>query len=157
MRTRSFRELVYFGAGLGLITSVYAAAEVYDAALSKACSFNGVVSCNIILESGKTSILGIPDWAFGVGGFVLILVVGGWAEYYRRDPRVTYGLLGVTSLGVALAAYLLYVEVFEIGGICPVCVSSYFFGVLAWVGAVGLARRAYRRSHRDLAETPAPS
>jgi len=157
MRTRSLRELVYFGGGLGLIASIYAAAEVYDSSLSKACSFNGVVSCNVILESGKTTALGIPDWSFGVAGFVLILVVGALAEWYRRDARVTYVLLAVTSLGVALAAYLLYVEVFEIGGICPVCATAYFFGVVAWAGAVGLARRAYRRAHRTAKETPEPA
>ena len=156
MRTRSFRELVYFGGGLGLIASVYAAAEVHDASLSKACSFNGVVSCNLLLESGKTTVLGIPDWSFGVAGFALILVVGALAEWYRRDPRVTYALLAVTSLGVALAAYLLYVEVFEIGGICPVCATAYFFGVVAWCGAVGLARKAYRRAHRTPSGTPEP-
>jgi uncharacterized membrane protein len=157
MRTPTLRSIVYFGAGLGLIASVYAAAEVHDASLSRACSFNGVVSCNLILESGKTTVLGIPDWSLGIAGFILILAAGALAEWYRRDDRFTYALLAVTSAGVALAAYLLYVEVFEIGGICPVCASAYFFGVVAWAGAVGLARKAYRRSHRSSTAAPEPS
>jgi uncharacterized membrane protein len=156
MRTRSLRELVYFGAGLGLIASVYAAAEVQDASLSKACTFSAFFSCGKILGSGKTTLLGIPDWSVGIAGFILILVVGVMAERYRKDPRVTYALLGVTSLGVALAAYFLYVELAEIGGLCPVCVTAYFFGVLAWLGAVGLARKAYRRAHRAPEPSPAP-
>jgi uncharacterized membrane protein len=154
MRTRNLRSLVYFGGGFGLIAAIYAAAEVYDAALSKACSFNGVVSCSFILESGKTSVLSIPDWAIGVAGFALILTLGVLAERYRRDPRFTYLLAGVTTVGVALSLYFLYVEVFEIGGICPVCVTAYLFGWVAWAGAVGLARKAYRRDHRAPDEAP---
>jgi len=157
MRTRRLRELVYFGGGLGLIASVYAALEVVDASLSKACTFSAYFSCGKIAGSGKTTILGIPDWSLGIAGFILILIIGGLAEQYRRDPRVTYALLGVTSLGVALAAYLLSVELFQIGGLCPVCLTAYFFGVVAWAGAVGLARRAYRRAHRTSKEGPEPA
>ena len=39
------------------------------------------------------------------------------------------------------------VELAEIGGLCPVCLTAYACGVAAWIGAIGLARRAYRRSH----------
>ncbi|MCI4372296.1 MAG: vitamin K epoxide reductase family protein [Thermoplasmata archaeon] len=148
MRTRTFRSLVYFGGGFGLIASFYAAAEIVDAELSKACSFNQYFSCATILESGKTTTLGIPDYAWGIVGFVAILVLGVLAEQRRRDARFTYLLLGLTTAGVALSLYLLYIEVVEIGGICPVCVTAYFFGWLAWGGAIGLALRAYRREHR---------
>jgi uncharacterized membrane protein len=154
MRTRNLRSLVYFGGGFGLIASTYAAAEVYDTGLSKSCSFNGVVSCNLILESGKTTILSVPDWVFGVVGFVLILTLAILAERYRRDSRFTYLLAAVTTLGVALSLYLLYVEVFEIGGICPVCVSAYILGWVAWGGAIGLAQKAYRRDRRGPEESP---
>jgi uncharacterized membrane protein len=154
MRTRSLRALVYFGGGLGFIASVYAAAEVVDTSLSKACSFNGVVSCNFILDSGKTTTLGVPDYAWGLAGFIAILALGVLAERFRRDARWTYLLLGVTTAGVALALYLLYVEVFEIGGICPVCVSAYLFGGVAWAGAIGLATKARRRSRRAVETAP---
>lgn len=145
MRTRTLRTLVYVGGALGLIASGYAAAEVYVAGLSQACSVNGVVSCNVILDSGKTTTLGIPDYAFGVAGFVAILVLGILAEQRRRDSRWTYLLAGLTTAGVALSLYFLYVEVVEIGGICPVCVAAYLFGGLAWMGAIGLVVKAYRR------------
>ncbi len=147
MRTRTLRSMVYFGGGFGLIASLYAAGEVYDAELSKACSVNGVVSCNLILESGKTTVLGIPDWSVGVAGFVLILILGVLAERYRKELHWTYLLGLVTTVGVAFSLYFLYVEVFEIGGICPVCVTAYIFGWLACAGALGLVQRAYRKGH----------
>jgi uncharacterized membrane protein len=82
-------------------------------------------------------------------------VVAAIAERRRKDARLSYLLLAVTSAGVALAAYFLYVEVVEIRGICPVCVTAYLFGVLAWVGSAGLARRAYRRDHPPSPEASA--
>jgi uncharacterized membrane protein len=156
MRTPTLRAIVYFSAGLGLIASVYAAAEVRDASLSRACTFNAFFSCGKILGSGKTTVLGIPDWSLGVAGFVLILVVGALAEWYRRDIRFTYALLALTSLGVGLALYLLYVELFVIQGVCPVCASAYLCGTVAWAGAVGLTQKAIRRRRRTATATPGP-
>jgi uncharacterized membrane protein len=152
MRTRSLRSVVYLGAVFGLIASLYAAAEVADAALAKACSLNGVVSCSTILDSGKTTVLGIPDWSIGVAGFVVILACAVLAERFRKDLRFTYLLALVTTAGVAFSLYFLYVEVFEIGGICPVCVSAYAMGWVAWGGALGLTRKALRRERRDGAD-----
>jgi uncharacterized membrane protein len=147
MRTRTFRSLVSLGGAIGLIASIYAALEVYYASLTAVCSVNKYVSCGAVASSGKTSTLGIPDAAWGIAGFVLILALAVLAERRRRDARVAYVLLLVTTAGVALAFYFLYVEVVVIGALCPVCVSAYLCGGVAWVGAIGLARRGYRREH----------
>jgi uncharacterized membrane protein len=148
MRTSTYRSVVYFGGLFGLLVAIFAAAEFFDAQLTKACSFSAYFSCGKIANSGLTTTLGIQDWQWGVAGFILILVVAALAEQRRRDARFTYLLLLVTTAGVALALYFLYVEVVEIGGLCPVCVASYVLGGVAWVGSIGLARKAYRRAHR---------
>ncbi|MGA8276099.1 MAG: vitamin K epoxide reductase family protein [Thermoplasmata archaeon] len=148
MRTRTFRSLTYFGGGLGLITAIFAAAEFYDAQLAKACSFTNYWSCGKILSSNLTTTFGIQDWAWGVAGFVVILALAVLAERRPRDSRIPYLLLLITTAGVAISLYFLYVEVDLIGGLCPVCVVSYLLGGVAWVGAIGLAQRAYRRDHR---------
>ena len=148
MRTRTARSLLYLGGGLGLIISLFTAAEFYDESLTKACSFNGFFSCAAIAHSGKTSTLGIPDWAWGVGGFIVILALAALAERWPKDSRWAYLVLLVTSAGVAASLYFLYVELGEVGALCPVCASAYVMGVVAWVGAIGLAQRAYRRGHR---------
>lgn len=155
MRSRTVRSVVYFAGGLGLILSLFAAAEVLDPALQSICSINSFYSCGAVTRSGLTSTLGIPDYLWGIGGFVLILIVAGLAERNRDDPRYTYALLGLTTLGVALAFYLLYVELALIHALCPVCVSAYFFGGVAWVGAIELARRAVRRRSDAPPEAPA--
>ncbi|MGD0257687.1 MAG: vitamin K epoxide reductase family protein [Thermoplasmata archaeon] len=148
MRTRTSRSLVYLGAVLGIIVSGYAGAEFYDASLAKACTVNSVVSCSKILGSGLTTTFGVQDWIWGMAGFVVILALGALAELRPGDAGIAYFLLLVTTAGVAFSVYFGYVEIVEIGGVCPVCVTAYLMGVVAWVGSIGLARRAYRRAHR---------
>jgi uncharacterized membrane protein len=154
MRNRSLRSLVYFAAALGLVVSLFAAAEFFDAALRSVCSVNSFFSCALIDNSGKTTTLGIPDYLWGIGGFVLIFVAAVLAERRPKDLSRSYLLLGVTSAGLVLSLWLLYVEIGVIGGLCPVCAAAYFFGALAWVGALLLTLRLRRRLARDAREKP---
>ncbi|MFZ1023263.1 MAG: vitamin K epoxide reductase family protein [Thermoplasmata archaeon] len=142
MQTRTLWSIVYFAAGLGLIISLFAAAEFFDAALRQVCSFNSFFSCQLIDQSGRTNTLGIPDYAWGVGGFVAILVIAGVSEARSQHRGWTYTLLAVTTAGVALSAYLLYVELALIGALCLVCAAAYVMGGVSWIGAIALARRA---------------
>ncbi len=157
MRLRTIRSLIYFAAGLGLIVSLFATAEFFDAALSKYCSPSTFISCAAVANSGLTSTLGIPDWTWGVAGFVAILVLAALAEAHKKDLRYAYALLALTTAGVALAMYLLYVELVRIGALCPVCATAYGFGILAWVGALLLVRRMRQRAVApEPAGTPEP-
>jgi len=157
MRTRSLRTVVYLAAGLGLIAALFAAAEVLDPGLASVCSVSSSISCSRVLTSGLTSTLGIPDFAWGVGGFVAILVAAGLAEQRPRDRGRAYALLSLTSAGVALALYLLYVEVAQIHAICPVCVTAYVLGGVAWAGAIGLVQRQARAAAKAAAEPHEPA
>lgn len=155
MRARTCRSLLALGGALGLVVSIFAALEFYYASLSAICTVNGFVSCALIAHSGKTTTLGIQDYDWGIAGFVAILLLAAVSERRRQDDRITYLLFALTSAGIALSVYFLYVELVEIHGLCPVCLSAYVFGVAAWVGSFGLAQRAYRRSHRA-PEPPPP-
>jgi len=141
METRTLRSVVYLGAGLGIIASIFSGLETYYASLRAVCSINSFLSCGKVDSSGLTSTLGIPDYLWGIGGFILIFVIAAIAEARPRDRRPEYLLLLVTSAGIALAAYFLYVELALIGAFCIVCGTSYVMGLVAWGGAIGLVRR----------------
>jgi uncharacterized membrane protein len=141
MKTRDLRTVVGLSAGLGLIVALFATAEYYDVTLQAICSINAFISCAAVDASGKTSTLGIPDFVWGLLGFVAILVVGGRAEDRPDDERWAYGLVGLTTAGVGLSAYLLYVELAEIHALCLVCASDYVLVGVAWLGAIALVRR----------------
>lgn len=147
MRARSLRSIVSLAGGLGLIVSVFAALEFYEASLTQACSVNAFFSCALIANSGKTTTLGVQDWVWGLVGFIAIIVLAALLTQRPKDRRILYGLLTLTSAGVAFSAYLLYVELVEIHGLCPVCLSAYALGVVAWASTLGLVRKAYRRDH----------
>jgi uncharacterized membrane protein len=142
MQTRTLRSVVYFAAGLGLIISLFATAEFFDAALRQACSFNSFFSCQLIDQSGRTNTLGIPDYAWGIGGFLLILVIAGIGESRPQSRSWVYALLTITTAGIVLSAYLLYVELDLIGALCLICAAAYVMGGISWVGAIALAQRS---------------
>ncbi len=151
MRTRSLRSAVYLAAGIGLVASLFAAAETVSASLRGACTVNGFISCTAVAESGRTTTLGVPDFAWGIAGFVLIFVVAALAEARPADVRRTVGLVALTGAGTALSLYFLYVELGEIHALCLVCASAYLCGWVTWGGALALlARRG-----RPEAEAPA--
>lgn len=156
MKTRDVRGLIYLGAGLGLLVSIFAAAEFFDASLRAICSVNAFFSCAAVDNSGRTTTLGVPDYLWGIGGFVAVFVVAAIAERRARDVRVGYALLVLTSVGVALSGYFLYVELALIHALCLVCATAYLFGVVVWAASISLTVRTRRRLGRDAEDSPPP-
>ncbi len=141
MNTKTVRSAIILAGLIGLLVSIFAAAEFYQASLRSVCSFNSFFSCGVVDQSGLPPTLGIPDYLGGIGGVLLSLVVAGVADRRSADPRPAYLLLGVTTLGVALALYFLYIELALIHALCLVCVAAYLFGGIAWIGAISLVLR----------------
>ncbi|HTP56449.1 MAG TPA: vitamin K epoxide reductase family protein [Thermoplasmata archaeon] len=154
MRTRDLRSATSLGAGLGLLAAIFSAAEFYDAQLRGICSVSSFFSCALVDKSGLTTTLGIQDYLWGIGGFVAILLFAAIAERRAADPRWTYFLTFLTTLGIALALYFLYVELALIHAVCLVCAADYLFGGVAWLGSLALSVRAYRGT---LDDPPEPS
>lgn len=145
MRTRTVRSAISLSAGLGLLVSLFAAAEYYAASLQSACTLSGFISCAAVANSGRTTTLGIPDYLWGVGGFVALLVVAAVAERNRRDPRPPVVLAALASAAVALSVYFLYVQLGEIHALCLVCATAEGFGFLVWGFSLVLLAKLRRR------------
>jgi len=154
METRQLRSAVYLGALLGIVVSLFALAEFLDASLRGICSVNSFFSCATVDNSGRTTTFGIPDYLWGVGGFVVIFVVAALGERRPTDRRLADGLVLITTLGVALSIYFLYVELVLIDALCVVCAAAYLLGVVAWVGAIGIARNSRRAPPDDADDDP---
>ena len=159
MRTRDIRSVIYLSGGLGLIVSIYTYLETIQASLQKYCTINSYVSCGAVANSGKTTVLGIPDSFIGIGGFVLVLIVAALAERRRRDLLWPEVLVLLTTVGVAFSLYFLYVELAEIQALCPVCLTAWVFGWIAWVASIALFRKVRAKARARAAEKPsaAPS
>jgi|SRR5208282_348646 len=152
MRTVTIRSVIYFAAGLGLIVSIFTYFESVEASLQKLCTVNAFVSCAAVDNSGKTTLFTIPDSYIGIGGFVLIFVVAAIAEARRKEIFWPYLLLFVTTCGVGLSFYFGYVELVEINALCPVCLTAYIFGFVAWGGAIALVLKLRAKERLRAAE-----
>ncbi|MCI4353974.1 MAG: vitamin K epoxide reductase family protein [Thermoplasmata archaeon] len=154
MRAETVHALLLMGILVGLAFSVFAAYETTHPAVQGVCSPNSFVSCQKIDTSGHTTTLGIEDWLWGIGGFVVLLAFD--IPLYRTWKREW--LLAVTALsalGAILSVYFAYVELAIIQGLCPVCLSAYLCNVVVLGCAVYLMRlsaserRAAARSATD--------
>jgi uncharacterized membrane protein len=117
-------------AGLGL--AVFATAETFDLGLRSACSVNPYISCSKVDSSGHTTVGIVPDWAIGVAGFVVLLVLElPLYATWRRD--LLAGLVIVSGLGVIASLYFGYVELVVISALCPVCFSTYLANAVVFL------------------------
>jgi uncharacterized membrane protein len=157
MRSADLRGVVYLAGGVGLLVSIFSAAEFYTASLRSVCSINGFLSCGAVDRSGLTSTLGIPDYAWGIGGFVALLLVAGLAERSPRDVRPAYALTTLATGAVGLSGYFLYLQLVRIHALCIVCASAEFLGGLVWLASIALAVRTTRKSNADRGPAPAPA
>ena len=153
MRTRDIRSVIYLSGGLGLIVSIYAYLETVQASLQKYCTVNSFVSCGAVANSGKTTVLGVPDGLIGIAGFLLILAVASIAERRRRELLWPNVLLLVTTLGVGFSLYFVTVELVEIHALCPVCLAAWVLGWVTWGATIALVRKVRARARARADET----
>jgi uncharacterized membrane protein len=114
--------LIVVIAGLGL--AVFSAIESLDPAFQGVCSFSVFFSCAAVDSSGHTTTFGVQDYAIGIAGFVLLLAVDiPLFRTWRRD--LLKAMVGLSALGLGIAAYFAYVELAIIHAFCFVCFSTY--------------------------------
>jgi len=152
MQLRTVRTIVYLAAGIGVVLSIFSGLETVFSGLTAACSFNGFFSCAAVAHSGYTTFLYLPDWLWGLGGFIVIIGVAAMAERYPFDPRWAYALLALTLLAAGFSLYFLYVELALIGALCVICTSSYVMGFICLAGSIRIAQSTHEKDPTDTDE-----
>ncbi len=109
---------------MGIIGAILTAIEYTTKALGS-CKVNSYVNCQPVINSGHTSIAGVPFWVTGLVWFPMMLLLGlyltkGGTWRLRGDI-----LLPILMIGNLFTIYLWYLEVGVIGALCPYCVSLY--------------------------------
>jgi uncharacterized membrane protein len=153
MRAETAYALLVTFVIVGFAFALYATFETYDTAAQQTCSPTPYISCAKIDSSGQTSTLGIPDWSFGVAGYVALLILG-LATYRTWDRNYLLAFAIVSGLGALLSLYLGYIELAVNQGICPICLGAYLSNAAALITALYLLRLS--RSGPDDAK-PAPT
>jgi len=156
MKAETVHQLLLMGILIGLAFAVYAAIESVVPALQHSCSVNAYVSCGKIDSSGHTTTLGIQDYVWGIGGYLVLFALD--VPLYRTWKREWLQAVTLLSgLGALLSIYFAYVELDVIQGLCPVCLGAYLSNVLVFGCAAYLMRlgSADRRKSTGPAESEA--
>jgi len=110
---------------IGIVDAVLTAIEYTSPGKVGSCTISKQISCIPIIESGHTSIAGIPFWVAGLIWFPLMLIL---ALYFTKGGRWRLRgdvLLPLLIVGDLFTVYLWYLELGVIGAVCPYCVSLY--------------------------------
>ncbi len=157
MRTSTLRTVIFLAAGIGFLVALFAALEYYQESLRSLCTYNAFLSCAAVDKSAYTTTLGIPDYLWGIGGFLVILIVAAISDARKSERRWYYALLFLTTAGVGFSIYFLYVQLALIGALCIICTTADVFGWVAWIATIALAwRRLPARSPPPIAPRRSP-
>lgn len=114
------------------------------------CDISEGMSCDVVLGSTYANFLGIPVGAWALLAYV---VAAGLAVYLMRcEPKERYpaatALLGLSGAILGVSLYFFAISTFELGVLCPMCLSmdavnlGLFGGALALFRLVGSGDRA---------------
>lgn len=139
MRSETLHAILPLAIVAGLAFSLFAAAESLDKALQGICSVSPFISCAKVDASRYTTTLGIPDYDWGIGGFLLLFVLD--VQVYRLGRgRWLDALVLVSAAGFVFSLYLASLELFVIDAFCLVCFASYVSNAGVLVTALLLRR-----------------
>ncbi len=117
--------LVIFGLA-GLLSMVYLFLSFsVNVIPAGTCSIYGTpLNCEAVNASTYSSVFGVKLYFYGIAFFALMTVLSVLHAVSMSRRRVIFlrSILFIFSLLASIAAlYLIYLEVFQIGAICPMC------------------------------------
>jgi uncharacterized membrane protein len=118
---------------LGLLTSAYLTYEHYTGSTTLACPASGAVDCAKVTSSAWSTILGVPVAPLGLVFFVVMLVLCRPSLLRRRSVALDVARLGFCGIGLLMALYLLWAELFQIRAICLWCTGVHILTFLLFV------------------------
>ena len=118
---------------LGLAVSIYLTYEHYTGSTTLACPANGAVDCAKVTSSEWSTILGIPVAPLGLLFFAVMLVLCLPGMLRRQSTALDVVRLGFCGIGLLMALYLLWAELFQIHAICLWCTGVHILTFLLFV------------------------
>jgi uncharacterized membrane protein len=123
---RKANKLLYGSAALlaflGFVDAAYLTVDHY-LKLAVPCSLTH--GCETVLTSQYATIQGVPIALPGAIYYLVILLTATYLLTSERPNRFALqGLLGITAVGLAVSAYLFYLQIGVIHAICQYCIGS---------------------------------
>jgi len=118
---------------LGLAVAVYLTYEHYTGSTTLACPATGAVDCAKVTSSAWSTVLGIPVAPLGLLFFAVMLVLCLPGMLRRASTTLDIVRLGFCGIGLLMALYLLWAELFQIHAICLWCTGVHILTFLLFV------------------------
>jgi uncharacterized membrane protein len=120
---------------IGVFVSLYLTLYKLGYIGTLACGTGG---CETVQLSRWGDFLGLPVAAWGVGYYLLVLILSITAtqERFESSRGLSLAILLVTGWGVLFTAWLTFLELFRIHAICRWCVGSAVMVVLLFTLAL---------------------
>ena len=118
---------------LGLGVAAYLTYEHYTGSTTLACPATGAVDCAKVTSSAWSTILGIPVAPLGLVFFAVMLVLCLPGMLRRTSTALDVVRLGFCGIGLLMALYLLWAELFQIHAICLWCTGVHILTFLLFV------------------------
>lgn len=77
------------------------------------CYINATINCDAATKGSLSTLLGIPVALYGLSGYVFILLAA-----LKKWPRVIFGM---ALFGLLFCLRITFIEIFQLGVLCPVC------------------------------------
>lgn len=132
-------RLIVVCASIGFLDASYLSIEHLLGLLGGDGSVNCIVgssgSCNIVLQSMYSKVLGIPLSYLGLVYYTTILIII-TRLHKKRDVHLWYVLQAIISFGFITSLYLVYIQLHILYTVCPYCMLSAAMSTIMFVGMV---------------------
>lgn len=148
-KTRTEQLCLLVLALLNGAVAIYLTITHYNSAVPLACADNGIVNCELVLNSAYAYVPGttIPVAIAGVIWACVALILAGWFLMTQRRfiviAQVVWGVIGMASV-----FYFIYVELVQVRAICAWCTVVHVLVLLYFL----LALVQWQRGGEDVEE-----
>lgn len=121
---------------LGLLVSAYLTYEHFTDNATLACTVTGVVDCSKVTSSAWSTFVGVPVSVLGVVFFAVLVGLCLPSVWRVGSVWLDRARLAWVSVGLAMALYLVWAELFRIHAICLWCTGIHVLTFVLWVAVL---------------------
>lgn len=110
------------------------------------CYVNETINCNAVFFGESSKVLGIPTPLYGLTGYVVILIAS-----FLKKAKLSFGM---ATFGFLFCLRLIYIEIFQLGEYCPICMLCQTLMISIMVSSFVLIKRG---KHAPETQTPPPA
>lgn len=121
---------------LGLVVSAYLTYEHFTDNATLACTVTGVVDCSKVTSSAWSTFVGVPVSVLGVVFFAVLVGLCLPSVWRLESVWLDRARLAWVSVGLAMALYLVWAELFRIHAICLWCTGIHVLTFVLWVAVL---------------------